>query len=491
MIIPLYPWEPDSAGVDTKALATAKNVFPLKTGYGPIPSLSDISTSALPSRCVGLAYANTSAGGWQVFAGTQTKLYKFEAGAWVDYTRTAGGDYNVPSDDYWSWTQFGSKLIFVNLNDDPQVIDVDTGAANFSALGGSPPRARYVTTVGDFVILGCLSSNNRKVRNSAINDSAGWTLGTSLCSEQEFVDGGRVTGVAGGENGYVMQERAIRRTIFQSGADTAFRFERVEKERGAAAGYSVVATVNSVFFLSDDGFFAFGQNGLVPIGAGRVNKWFRANSDTARFLSVVAFTDPYAPRVAWAFYNAVGSTDFDRLLIYDWQLDRWSYAQVSAQFWSRLVTAGVTLEELDVYGAIDTGVPYSLDSRVWEGGAPVIGAINTNGRLAFLEGATPLDVTLTTCPMHLMAGARANLSEVYPMGIWNDATLTLRVGRREITTAAPSYTASVSPSTRSGIARFKASGRVHEIELSITQSSGTSWSHAQGLNVSAGADGLR
>src|SRR5262245_57324163 len=300
----------------------------------------------------------------------------------------------------------------------------------------------------------------------------GWTIGVNLCDEQEFADGGRVTGIAGGEFGYVMQETSIRRMIFQPGSDTAFRFERVEKEHGAAAGYAVVATINAVFFISNDGFYSFGESGLVPIGAQRVNRWFRANSDSARFFSVIAFTDPYAPRIYWAFYNAAGSANFDRLLIYDWQLDRWSWSDAGAMFWATSVTSGLSLEALDTFGSIDTGVPYSLDSRVWEGGRPVIGALDIAGRLAFLEGAAPRDATLATAPLQLNPGARANVGSVMPIGVFNGASLAVRAGRRERTQDPVSYTAAVTPSARSGIARLKASGRFHEIGQTLQQDSG-------------------
>jgi hypothetical protein len=482
--IPFGPWEPDAAGVDANVLLVAKNTWPATGGYIPVPSLSAISTSALSTRCVGMTFARTAAGGWLIFAGTATKLYKYESGAWTDVSRLAGGDYNVPSDDYWSFTQFGGKLIAANINDDPQVIDVDSGASNFSALGGSPPRARYVTVVGDFVVLGALSSDPRAVRNSAINDSAGWTVGTNLCDEQSFADGGRVTGTAGGEYGYVLQEKAIRRMIFQPGSDIAFRYERVEAEHGGAAGYSIVATVNAIFFLSDDGFYAFGSAGLVPIGGQKVNKWFRSNSDTTRFFSVIAFADPFAPRIGWAFYSSAGSTHLDRVLFYDWQLNAWSYAEVTAQYWASIATAGVTLEELDAYGDIDGGgIPYPFDSRVWEGGRPVIGAVDGDGKLAFLEGTTPLTALFRTTSLHLSPGYRSDAHSVYPLGVINGASPTIRVGRRESTQASVTYTDNLAPSSLSGVIKVKATGRVHEFELTMTQASGTNWTHVQGLDV--------
>jgi hypothetical protein len=45
------------------------------------------------------------------------------------------------------------------------------------------------------------------------------------------------------------------------------------------------------------------------------------------------------------------------------------------------------------------------------------------------------------------------------------------------------YTSAASPSTLSGLFRVTASGRVHDFELTITQSSGTIWDHAQGLDI--------
>lgn len=488
MIAPFGPWEPDAAGADTAVLAIAKNVWASKVGYVPIPSLSAISTSALPSKCIGMVFARTSAGGFLIFAGTTTKLYKFQSNAWVDVTRASGGNYTVSVDEYWSFAQFGSKLLATNVNDNLQVIDVDSGATNFSDNAGTPPRARYVTVVGDFAVLASLSTGDRRVRNSAINDSTGWTVGTNLCDEQEFADGGRVTGLAGGEYGRVVQEKSIRRMIFQPGSDQAFRFERVENEHGAAAGYSLASTANTIYFLANDGFYSFNDNGLNPIGALRVNGWFRANCDSSRYFAVIAFTDPFAPRIGWAFYNAAGSTNFDRVIFYDWQIDRWTYAEVTAQYWATLVTAGVTLEDLDVYGDIDAGgIPYPFDSRVWEGGAPVIGAVNSAGQMAFLQGSAPLTAVLLSSPVHVNPGSRTKEFVIEPMGVFNDASPTLRIGKREHTKQAVTYTSAASPSTLSGKFRVTAAANIHEFEFTLTQSTGTIWSHAQGFNLQAGA----
>ncbi len=492
-------WQPDSAGVDMRSqngevlLADARGVYPGKGGFTPVPSLAQFASFVLPARCVGAFVGHTTAGGHVLFVGTATKLYKFDAtSGWVDYTRTVGGNYAVPSGEYWTATQFGSKVIFCNAADDPQTIDIDTGATAFTALAGTPPKSRYVGVVGDFVVLACQVLFPQRVINSAINDTTGWTVGTNLCDQQDFPDGENITGFAGGEFGWIVQEHAIRRMIFQPGFDQAFRFERVEREHGNAGFYAMVPVGDKIFFLADDGFYKFSaQEGLVPIGHLRVNDWFRANSDGARTSTVLALTDPYAPRVYWAFSNP-SALYLSHLLIYDWQQDEWAYVPQTAQFWARQTMTGTTLEGLDPYGSIDgSGLMFSLDDRVWQGGQPVIAGISAGGTLGFLNGVLPQQAVLLTGPLQLTPSARSFVRSVYPLGVFNDASIQLRVGKRERTQDTVNYSIPVVPSTRSGIARVRSSGRVHQFELTLGQTTGIKWEHAQGLDIEAVPDGLQ
>lgn len=489
------PWAPDESGLNTRdqsnalLLATCQNVYPNipGRGYSPIPSLAVFQTGAgLPAPCVGAFTARTSSGAYVMFAGTATGLYKYNAStsAWDSYTRLVGGAYSVPIGDYWSWTQFGSKVIACNFNDNPQTIDVDTGAVNFTDLGGSPPKARYVGAVGDFVFLACLSSNPRMVMNGAFDSTTGWTLGTNLCDQQELPDGDRITGFSGGEFGYVMQEHAIRRAIFQPGYDQAFRFERVERERGAAGNYSAVGVRDTIYFYSSDGFYSYGPQGLRPIGHHRVNNWWTAHSDTNRIGSIYGFSDQTGPRIFWCGFASSTSTILDVGLIYDWDIDQWSSTNQAAQFFGRGATAGTTLEALDVYGNIDSGlIPYPFDSPIWQGGLPVILAINSSGKLCFLNGTNPQNAQIVTAPIQLNAGARTVMEDFQPLGVFNNGAVTMRVGRQERTQDLPSYTALLSPSTLTGIIRQRAAARIHAIEMNISQSSGTLWEHAIGVNV--------
>ena len=184
----------------------------------------------------GLYCARTLSGEWKIYAGTQTKLFTWSRDQWADITRLAGGDYHVAPGDLWSWEQSGQTLVACNINDDVQSISIDSGT-NFAALAGSPPRATNVKQIGDFLFLSGLADNvgynRRSIIWSAINDITGWIVGTNLCDTQQMPDGGPVQGVAGGEIGYVLQDRAIRTLQFLPGDTTLiFSFSRVLDDRG-------------------------------------------------------------------------------------------------------------------------------------------------------------------------------------------------------------------------------------------------------------------
>ena len=108
--------------------------------------------------------ARTSTGSAVAFCGTATNLYKLSGTTWTDVSRLAGGTYNLPADNYWTFAQQDKYLYAVQAGDVPQVIDVDAGAnfTSIAALGatlfpgeplGTPPTARYVASVGGFLFL--------------------------------------------------------------------------------------------------------------------------------------------------------------------------------------------------------------------------------------------------------------------------------------------------------------------------------------------------
>jgi hypothetical protein len=483
--IGLGEWAPDASLLDSSFTAIAENVYAGVNSYLPVPGLTAVETSTLSGTIVGLVFARTTTGSYSIFAGSRTKLYKYSAGAWVDVTRLAGGDYNVASGHAWSFAQFGSYLYATHVGDVLQRISVDAGA-NFAAVAGSPPQASHVSVIGDFLVLAGLSTDGAAIQWSAVGDPTGWTVGTNLSDTQSFPEGGLVVGMAGGEVGYVMQDRTVRSMNFLQGdITTIFSFSRIEDKKGCIAGSGFVTVNQTVYFLAEDGFYSISlSQGLNPIGHNKINNWFLDNSDPARRGQVRAFAVPNKPIVMWAFHSSSSSTTYDRLLIYDWSLRRWTYAIVSAQIWATLASPGVTLDEdLDALDALLDSLAPSLDSSAYIGGRPVIGAIDPAGYLSFLQGNN-LAATFDTAEKHLVPAQRAFVNQFYPL---IDASgVTVKAGTRERLQNAVTWGDAKSLES-TGSCSMDSSGRLHRFRISTT--AGEDWTHAMGGIADAQPDG--
>ncbi len=491
MIIPFKELEPDRGGLDTGLLTIAKNCYPNTIGWGPMPSLAAYGSNALASDCRGMAFVKTKSGSYQVFAGTATKLYKLVAGTWTDYTRTAGGNYSLAAGAQWQFAQYDSKLIAVNGTDANQIIDIESGATNFTAQGGSPPVARYVWTTGDFVFLAD-ATNRRRFLVSAFNNPEGWTIGTNLCDEYILPDGGNIAGPGSlGSFGFILQDGGKARRVISVEGDPviAWRLEEISGVRSAVAGYSTIAANGQVYYMSEDGPYILALDGSnKAIGSHRVSKEFLANCDTARLEQIQGFADPYSPRIYWAYYSSVAATSYDRLLGYDYELDRLFFAEITAKYWQPVAVPGMTLEQLDaVYPSID-GMDVSLDSRQFQGGRPTVAAITTDGKLALLTGAA-MEATLEISPVQLNPDGRAIVTQADLKGQWGNATPQIYVGKQEYTGADVAWVGPFSRSPRTGVTHLRASARIHTFRVVVPAE--TLWEFAQALATTEQPDGVQ
>lgn len=471
--VPFDEFRPDAFGYNTGYTAIL-NVAPGVNSYKPVRGLSAYNSSALPATARGLTMGRKIDGTWKVYVGTATKLYLFVTGAFTDYTRLVGGDYAIVANEYWRFVQFGSNLVAVNGADAPQLIDIEAGT-NFAALGGSPPVARNVTAIGEFLVLSGLPSNPFRIQWSAIGNIAGWTIGTNLSDVQDFGDGGRVTGVAGGEVGYVLQEYAIRRMRFLPGSDYVFSFEKVVEGKGCISPYAFATVAGTVFFLSEDGFYSYSGEGLNPIGANRVNEWFLAQTDANRIQAVNCVADPYRTRIYWFYHSSSGATNFDRVIMYDWALDKWAPLAVTAQFWGASATPATSLDTLT--GNLDTDYPISFDSRVYSGGRPTAAAIDASGFLAFFDGQY-LEATIETADLQPLKFKRARCTEAHLVGGASNAVVS--VGHRESFEETVVYDGEISRETNTKYA-VDSSGRLLRYKVRIPF--GATWSDISGIGV--------
>lgn len=395
-------YRPDVSDYSGQHTRTILNVLPRGDGYGPF-SNSTAFTSALAAACRGYYYARKADGSITVFAGTSTKLYNLNntTGAWTDVSKGAGTYSALSSNAQWQFAQFNNLVFATQANAPLQVFDLTLSSA-FADAAGSPPQAAYITVVNRFLVLsGIASPNVYRIQWSGLNDvtsANAWTSGINQSDYQDLADGGVVRGVAGGEAGFIFQDQSIRQMVFAPGSPYVFAINRISQDDGLFAPYSLINAGDRIFFCSPQGFKQLIPGGLPTlIGKERVDSTFFADLDQSNLQLFVGASDPRSTRVFWAYKSNNGATGrFDKLLVYDWALDRWAPIMLSGEYIASLSQPGITLEGVDAaYGSnIDTLTLSSLDD-ISNAALSKISAIDTNHKLGFFTGAA-LEATLQT-----------------------------------------------------------------------------------------------
>jgi hypothetical protein len=494
--IPFGEWLPDVPPFANPGATVAKNVLPAPGGYRSFPSLN-IYSNSLGSVCKGAIVARDTTGNYFNYAGDQSALYALSATSWTNVGRSAGagGAYNVATDDYWEFTQFGTQLIGVNgLNDAPQTITV--GAAQFQNLGGSPPKAKHIASIRDFVVMGNISSgasySPQMVRWCAINNAASWTADpTTLADFQDLPgDSGWVQKIVGGEYGTIFQERAIWRMTFV-GSPLVFQFDRIHTNIGAFAPQSVIGYRNLIFFLAEQGFCMFDGSNVKQIGDGKVDRTFYADLDYSYVQRIQAAVDPFRKIVCWAYPGTgnIGGNP-NRILVYNWTTDRWSRIEdVNLEFLFSNKTTATGLDSLDtLFSSIDSVVP-SLDSSIWAGGVSIFSAFNNSHRLANFNGSA-MAATVETNEQQLnpIDDGLTYITQIKPILDGVAANVQASVIARNLLTDSASSTIATSP-VSAGFVQVRSSARYHRFRVQTLTA--TAFENLQGLDVTIQADGLR
>lgn len=495
--VPLAPYAPDVASIDASVCAVARNVVPRADGYGPLAGPEAI-TEALPEACRGAVAVTSPLFGVPVFfAGTGSRLYRYNGtGGWADVSNPSR-PYAMPADESWSFALYGSLLVAVHLGAPPQVIDVDSGQA-FRDLGASsgfpPPRARHVAVVREYLVLGSLATDRNAVQWSDIGNPESWPLGQQNGHDgdiQIFPDGGAVTAVVGGEFGLVLQERAVRRLDVSGGAGV-LSFSLLEENRGAVSPTAAVRAGSRVFFVDRDGFHAFPYAGSasVPIGAERVNRTFLDRVDPNRIGATVAIRDATGPRILFAYrLNDAPASDPSLLgeaLLYDWLLDRWT-GPIAVTLRAGLAAATPAVSIDAIPGSSDDPDQLSFDDPSYAGGVPALGFITADNRLALLTGP-PLEALIETADIMPYRPDRAFVRGVRldtDADDWRAA-----VGGRETLKRADQVAYKPErPPTVEGFSPCRVSARYHRARIRIP--AGTDWSYAVGVESDATREGSR
>lgn len=396
--VPLLQWgeyRPDVSDYEGSTSRNVLNVLPRGDGYGPFPSFSAY-TSALAATCRGAFYALKSDGSVITFAGTGTKLYQLNNTdyTWTDVSKAASTYSLLSSDAQWQFAQFGNLVFATQENAPLQVFDLSS-SSEFADCGGSPPQAAYISVVGRFLVLSGLLSNPYRIHWSGLNATTTWTSGTNSSDFQDFPDGGIVRGVAGGEYGIIFQDQSIRRMSYIPGSPLIFQIDRITQDKGLFAPYSIIRAGEKIFFFAGQGFHKIEPGGVPEqIGREKVDRTFLADLDKGHLELFIGAADPRSTKVYWAYRsaNGVNTANYDKIIGYDYLLDRFFQLSVTGEYLVGISQTGLTLENLDSISSSLDALTLSLDSYA-TAVQPQIAQFNASHVLGFFAGSN-LEATM-------------------------------------------------------------------------------------------------
>jgi hypothetical protein len=219
-----------------------------------------------------------------------------------------------------------------------------------------------------------LADNIARVQWSDINDSEEWEDG--LAGNQEFVDSGAVMGFFPHAR-IVLLERGMR-SIVSTGDIYSFNFPELTSQKGTISPWSAIEFGSVLYWLSEDGFYVGNADAQKNLSEKRVTNYFLNTVNPDRLYQVYGAYEPSASRIYWSYPS--DNTDYnDRIMIYDWSLDRWSELEVNTHVIARIATASINMDSgTDSDDMDEEGLP-SLDSRFYVEGHPLMIAVGGRG----------------------------------------------------------------------------------------------------------------
>lgn len=507
--LPFGEWLPDLPALDNPGCTVATNVVPKTVqSYGPMSGPSVYSTP-ITKRCQGSYTMEDNGGNVFIFAGDANSLYLLKAGS-PSFTNVSAGmpstptPYSVPTvpDGFWSATAFGTRAIFTDYVDAIQTFNVASDTT-FSVLSSAAPKAKFCCTIRDFLMVGNTSDSVNgavpyRVWWSAIGDPTNWPTPGSLTAisvQSDFqdlvqTDLGHVTGMVGGllssADGAAFCERGIY-SINYAGSPDIFSFAVAQGATGTRSPLSIVqrqvkyiGVASVAYYLGEDGFRSFDGSSTLPIGAEKVDTTFFNDLDPAYLTYVQGFTDPLRKLVFWAYMGQGNGGYFNKVMVYNWDLNRWAQLDLTlvspAEWFTRSVTIGYDLEQLDAFGDLEQ-LQFSFDSPVWAGGAPLMAMFDNLHQFNYLTGSN-LPVTIETGEKQFFPGRRGRVSNVRPITDGTPASVTH--GHREQNSNIVTYEVAV-PQNFIGECPQLSSGRYQRFRMTLPAA--TQFTHAQGMDV--------
>lgn len=474
------PWAPDLPALENPGALIAKNLIPLQDSYGP---LSDIEpfTNALTARCQGAFAARDSSGNVNIFAGDATELYRLSTGSTWENVSQATTTYATSSVNKWDFCNFGDRVIATNYSDLVQNYIIGT-STDFDDLYADF-KAKYCAVVRDFVVYAYTNESGdgeqpQRVWWTGINDPT--TVAPSPTTQSDFQDllgeGGEITGIVtglAGADAIIIQRNALWKMNY-TGDQLIFRFDKIEGAKGCFVPGSISQFGGMFFYLAEDGWYQCDGLSSIPIGAGRINKWFFADFMATKSHLVSSMVDPINQVMICSYPDNDSDAVSNKLIIYNFLWQKFSYGELASEF---IFPAYTLASSIDDFGSTSIdAIPFSLDSAVYAGGVLRLSAFDATHMLNYMTGDA-LEATIDTGEAQVTPGKRSFVTEIWPY--IDGGSVSIYIGTRNLPTESVTWAGPYSVNSL-GYAPLRSDARYHRVRAVVA--AGGAWTHAQGIN---------
>lgn len=212
------------------------------------------------TRITSLYYFTAESGEVGILFTTGTDLYLINTNGTGRASLT--GALTLPGDTFWQWVTYGGIAIGVNQSTTAANPVKVSGLGVASALGGTPPKGKYIQVWNNRVWIASATEPNQ-LRGSKLGDPEDWTTVTAAIAtvtiDIDADDGDEIMGLHATRAAlFVFKRRKIYRVvpINPAAAPTVAENLKVElytKNIGCVSGYSIFNATDDVLFLSQGG----------------------------------------------------------------------------------------------------------------------------------------------------------------------------------------------------------------------------------------------
>lgn len=384
--VSLGSWLPDFVEHEMPdgALIECKNLIPYTEFFAAAYSANTLITTSLSGTpMAGVMYKDSSLIK-KTFVGTTQKLYEIYGNTLSDKSPTAAITTSLSS---WDFEQYGNWVIATNNVDAPLVLK-GFSEANFIPLANAPSTAKFVHFNNGHLIFANTDTDIRELEWSAWQDIEDYTpsLTTGAGSKTLSDSDGEITGIAAVGSLFAIFHPESVTLGHYTGFPYTFNFvPRKVRNVGGIQG-TMVSVGNLVFFWDYRDIYVFDGATETAIGSG-VRRKVLNELDTAYVNRITSSFDPYNRVIYWA-YPTVSSSDGtpDKVLCLNIETKKFSWLDMDVQALFRLVTGGITMDNIDtIYTDIDQ-MPYHMDSVRYKGSQEIQGCCSS-GLISTLDGA--------------------------------------------------------------------------------------------------------